>query len=149
MEDSIRRLRYEFGFTITTTIRCKSRTIFSWDRTNKPNMSRVIFAGPSSSTSNWKPTHDSGKHAPSSKSTTTDGFRVTGDITGPTSSHRSYTATEDSGKYARSCGTATDGFRVAGDVAGPTSSHGIYTATEDGGKFLGAKGSDGFRALDL
>jgi len=111
---------------------------------------RAVIAGPGSSTSNWKPTYDSGKHAPASK-TSTDGFRVSGDISGPTSSHKAYTATEDSGKYVGATTSFSDGFRVSGDISGPTSSHKAYTATEDSGKYAGTTEtfSDGYRATNV
>jgi hypothetical protein len=62
---------------------------------------RSVMAGPTSSTSNWKPTYDAGKHAPASRAST-EGFRVSGDVAGPTSSHKAYVPSDDAGKYTGS-----------------------------------------------
>jgi len=51
---------------------------------------RPTFAGPGSSTGNYKPTSDPGKQVGTGPSTTS-GYRRVGQATGPGSSHTTYT----------------------------------------------------------
>jgi len=80
---------------------------------------RPVMAGPSSSTLSWETTYDAGKYA-SPKSSSTDGFRVTGDVAGPTSSHKAYKASDDDEKYT---GTSSS----FGFISSPQSSHPVYS----------------------
>jgi hypothetical protein len=77
---------------------------------------RRTFAGPGSSTSNYKSTTDPGKALPSGN--TQGGYRRTADAAGPTSSHSEYTSTQDPGKTLPAA--VDDGYRRIADAAGPS-----------------------------